>query len=122
MENKQRESLERCEKEQIKLFKCYMETPLVVALVILCILSIWGIIDPLIFKETYEYVPIKIHYGIFHLPHPFLCWCFWTIFGALLARFIYIEMKIAFSYKILKIIYLEKLLGDKIFKENLLGD
>ncbi len=105
MENKQ--SKETKLQEQLGYFSAYKKLPFIAAVILLALFSIWGIVDPCVFYYHGYYG--SHHYGIMQLPNGFLCWLIWVVIGAVVAVCTYFVMKIAFSYKLLQIHYLQEI-------------
>jgi hypothetical protein len=92
---------------QKKYFKAYSYLPIILAGITLLLFFIWGIIDPIVFNYSsgHDLGP----YGIMQLNSGFLCWFVWMIIGAVMAALEYIIGKIAFSQKILTVLYLQSI-------------
>ncbi len=114
------------EKQQVKFFKFYAKMPMILAIVTMALFFIWGIIDPIVFKDYvssgFSFIRGKTYYGMMRLKSGFLCWLIWVLIGAVCSVITYLLGRVLYSYKLLHIIYLQKLLGNKVAEENLVDD
>ncbi len=92
--------------EQTKIFNWYLKLPMIIAVIIMALFFIWGIIDPIVFQHYFY----GYRYGVMSLRSGFLCWLIWVAIGAVVSLVIYYILKIGYSYKILHICYLNKIL------------
>ncbi len=92
---------------QLNVFKVYKSLPLIIFIMIMFVTFIWAIVDPCVYGSRYY------GYGVMRLPNGFLCWFVWMLIGGVVAGLSYFFTKVACSYKVLHIHYLQKLVGEK---------
>ncbi len=93
--------------KQLNYFSFYEKAPIITAGIILVFFFIWGIIDPCAFRGR-----------ILGIENGFLSWLVWFIIGAVGSVVVYFVMKIAFSYKLLTVHYLQKIAQQTPGKSN----
>ncbi len=91
---------------QLSAFKVYKSLPLIIVIMIMFVAFIWGIVDPCVFAYGR-------YHGVMGLPNGFLCWFVWMLIGGVTAGLSYFFTKVACSYKVLHIHYLQKLAGEE---------
>ncbi len=108
------------EETQVKRFRIYLYLPKILAWSIVLLFFVWGIIDAVAFESTVStgWYSREYRYGIMQLESSFLCWFIWMLIGTVISLFVYFLGRIKASYKILHILYLQNLLGEKVKEEN----
>ncbi len=103
------------EETQVERFRIYLYLPKILAWSIVLLFFVWGIIDAVALTGRYS---SEDRYGIMQLESSFLCWFIWMLIGTVISLLVYFLGRINASYKILHILYLQNLLGEKVKEEN----
>lgn len=91
-----------------KWFKFFVYLPKILTIIYGIFFFIWGIIDPIIFQiEYYSYSGYDILYGSMGVGTFFGAMIVWWLIGVVACVLIYVVTKLALSYSILHIYYLQ---------------
>ena len=91
--------------ENEKYFSFFTKLPKILTIALAVIFFIWSIVDPAVFQSSY----LSSNYGIMQLNTFFGAMIIWWLIGAVVCVATYFLSKLAVSYKILHIYYLQEI-------------